>query len=261
MGYLVCEKCGGIYKLQPGEKPEDFTDECECGGKLKYVENLDSTATKNMEEMKSTITCPRCGTENPEDAKLCKSCKRLLRMPPKSPIYDKKESKEGILETWNNQSNGIKIASIIGVCCLGLILIVGISGMLSPDKNTVNSTNQPAQTSTPSQSSTQAQSATWHSIATFTGTGDKDTDSFTTKGNKFKIQITGTTSSLEYGSISFFAYPEGETKSYVGQGSIDKFSQNTQSDESIVTASPGNYYLSVIAANMDNWNIQVFDYY
>lgn len=41
MGYLVCDSCGGNYELQPGEKPEDFTDECECGGKIRYVENLE----------------------------------------------------------------------------------------------------------------------------------------------------------------------------------------------------------------------------
>ena len=32
VGYLVCQKCGGYYQLQPGESPEDFTDECDCGG-------------------------------------------------------------------------------------------------------------------------------------------------------------------------------------------------------------------------------------
>lgn len=35
MGYIICEKCGGYYELQPGEHPEDF-DRCNCGGKLKY---------------------------------------------------------------------------------------------------------------------------------------------------------------------------------------------------------------------------------
>lgn len=40
MGYLICEKCGGYYKLQSGESPEDFSDKCECGGKLKFVHDL-----------------------------------------------------------------------------------------------------------------------------------------------------------------------------------------------------------------------------
>lgn len=35
MGYIICEKCGGYYELQPGEHPDDF-DRCDCGGKLKY---------------------------------------------------------------------------------------------------------------------------------------------------------------------------------------------------------------------------------
>lgn len=56
-GYLVCEKCNGYYKLQPGESPEDpqnlrfwdpgngasegFTGECECRGKLNYYDKID----------------------------------------------------------------------------------------------------------------------------------------------------------------------------------------------------------------------------
>jgi hypothetical protein len=36
MGYLVCKKCGGYYKLQDGESPDNF-DSCQCGGTLKYV--------------------------------------------------------------------------------------------------------------------------------------------------------------------------------------------------------------------------------
>jgi hypothetical protein len=32
--YLVCGTCRGYYQLQKGEEPEDFSDECECGGRL-----------------------------------------------------------------------------------------------------------------------------------------------------------------------------------------------------------------------------------
>lgn len=38
--YLVCNNCQGTYELQPGEKPEDFSDKCECGGKLTYSKNI-----------------------------------------------------------------------------------------------------------------------------------------------------------------------------------------------------------------------------
>jgi len=39
-GYLVCNKCEGYYELKPGESPDDFTDKCECGGKLEYHDSL-----------------------------------------------------------------------------------------------------------------------------------------------------------------------------------------------------------------------------
>ena len=119
----------------------------------------------------------------------------------------------------------------------------------------------PTTTTTQPATTTPVQAPTWHSVAKFTGTGDKDTDTFSTKGDRFKVKITATTTSLEYGQISFYAYPEGETASYVGQGSISSFSQTTQTDEFFVTASPGNYYISVIAANLKNWKVEVFDYY
>jgi hypothetical protein len=32
--YLVCDSCGGYYELQPGEAPENFNLDCECGGRL-----------------------------------------------------------------------------------------------------------------------------------------------------------------------------------------------------------------------------------
>lgn len=35
-GYLVCDRCGGYYQLESGEAPDDFSDECECGGRLVY---------------------------------------------------------------------------------------------------------------------------------------------------------------------------------------------------------------------------------
>lgn len=39
-GYLLCDKCGGYYQLQPGESPDDFSNTCECGGRLEYRKEL-----------------------------------------------------------------------------------------------------------------------------------------------------------------------------------------------------------------------------
>lgn len=134
MGYLICDKCNSYYKLQKGESPEDFSDECECGGKLRYTDSLEGSVAL-MEEAEVTKKCPFCGTENPEDSRICKSCKKLLK-----PInnYSKhaKSSKNtisGLIDKWKEQSNVIKGGSIVGVCCLGLILIIGIIALISPD--------------------------------------------------------------------------------------------------------------------------------
>jgi hypothetical protein len=134
-GYLVCKECSGYYKLQPGEIPKDFITKCECGGKLKYLETLESS-DRNVS---ATKLCPYCGVENPEDAKLCKSCKRLLteiewNKPSKN--NNKQEYTSEIFETWKKQSNGIKALSIISVFCIGLIMIFGVIALISPDKNT-----------------------------------------------------------------------------------------------------------------------------
>nr|WP_319374377.1 DUF2927 domain-containing protein [uncultured Methanobacterium sp.] len=66
MPYLVCEKCGGYYKLQEGESPDDFRDKCECGGDLKYSETLNikslNTGSFNNELTEDTAHCD--GSEN-----------------------------------------------------------------------------------------------------------------------------------------------------------------------------------------------------
>jgi len=49
MGYLVCQNCGGYYKLKDGESAEDFVA-CQCYGQLVYVESLEDI--KENEEVK-----------------------------------------------------------------------------------------------------------------------------------------------------------------------------------------------------------------
>jgi hypothetical protein len=41
MSYLICSKCKSYYKLQSGESAKNFVGNCDCGGKYRYVENLD----------------------------------------------------------------------------------------------------------------------------------------------------------------------------------------------------------------------------
>jgi len=203
-----------------------------------------------------TKVCPKCKTENMDNAGFCQNCGTELSSL-KGSVNPNNTSTNGISGFWNNQNKGGKIAIGIGVCCVGLLILFAIGSMATPDKNTATTQNTTTAT-TPAQTTTPA--VTWHSVANFTGSGDKDTPSFTTKGNKFKVVINASTSSPQYAVMSFFAYPEGESTNYVGNGDMGTFSQSSQSDEFEVTASPGTYYLSVIAANLNKWHIEVFDY-
>jgi hypothetical protein len=41
-GYLSCDDCRGYYELQRGESPEDFCEQCECGGNLTFTPLIES---------------------------------------------------------------------------------------------------------------------------------------------------------------------------------------------------------------------------
>lgn len=78
MSHLVCEKCGGYYKLKKWESPEDF-EACQCGGNLKYVQNFNSHFDEEMDPLNELNICPQCGAENSSDEKFCKSCNSVIK--------------------------------------------------------------------------------------------------------------------------------------------------------------------------------------
>jgi len=79
----------GDNELQEGENPnnpqnlrfwdpenevfEGFTDQCECGGFLKHVQNLNNHIDK-PDSVNGGNICPRCQFKNKNDAKLCYNC-------------------------------------------------------------------------------------------------------------------------------------------------------------------------------------------
>ena len=47
-GYLICDKCGGYYKLEEDESPDDFVLKCKCGGELKVFNSFDENYNSNL---------------------------------------------------------------------------------------------------------------------------------------------------------------------------------------------------------------------
>ena len=85
MGFLICNKCGGYYELQEGESPEDFAGKCDCGGDLKYVQNLDEHVFDELDPIDGINICPNCGKENKNNVNFCSDCgENLYRENPES---------------------------------------------------------------------------------------------------------------------------------------------------------------------------------
>jgi hypothetical protein len=187
--------------------------------------------------------CPNCGNKNKLTAKFCESCGIALSDVVNVAGTDKKSSIFwGIKSWWNYQNDNVKRGiGLLGIFCVfivGIILIVGIGQLAS------SADSQP----------------TWHSVANFTGDGDKETAPFQIKGDKFKLAITAKTESLKYGAFYVFVYPEGKIK-YATLGSIDSFYNLTETDEIYSYTGPGSYYCQISQNDLDNWKIEVFDYY
>jgi hypothetical protein len=93
LGYLVCETCKGYYKLKKGESIDDF-ERCQCGGKFKYIKNLDELKSirDNQANSDEKSICINCGTENLKNVKFCGSCGKPLNVDHINEKYPKKIS-------------------------------------------------------------------------------------------------------------------------------------------------------------------------
>jgi hypothetical protein len=111
MSYLVCDKCGGYYELQPGESPDDFTDKCECGGHLRYVQNLNDD--ENLQKV-----CPKCGSLIEDNNETCPTCGFELKMS----SLTEKQIIFGVL--WDVFSISIlMVGAIFIVYAIGIVII------------------------------------------------------------------------------------------------------------------------------------------
>lgn len=97
-----------------------------------------------------TKICPNCKKQNNDTAQFCENCGTTLNT---NTTEKQPKTKSGIMGWWNKQGKGTKIGSIVGVCCLGLLIIGLIAGMGSPDQTTSTSnTTTSTASSTPASS-------------------------------------------------------------------------------------------------------------
>jgi putative flippase GtrA len=70
MTYLLCNACGGYYKLQEGESPADF-DCCQCGG------GLSPASLNEFLFQRTSLKCPGCGAVS-DGKTFCSYCGTIL---------------------------------------------------------------------------------------------------------------------------------------------------------------------------------------
>ena len=80
MPYLICDKCGKIYKLKEEESPDDL--ECECGEKQRYVQNFGAHFDEELDPINELNICPECGKVLEKE--FCEECGFKPKRPKKS---------------------------------------------------------------------------------------------------------------------------------------------------------------------------------
>jgi hypothetical protein len=142
-----------------------------------------------------------------------------------------------------------KYIGLIAVLCL----VVLASGCISSNTESTDSEQS---------SNSSGSGDNWKSVEKFTGTDDEETNTFKITGDKFKIKVTAAAESpdtnLEYMLFSFMAFPVGE-KMYEEYETMN-FTESPQTKEFVVESGPGEYYLKIWAANLGEWEVEVFDY-
>mgnify|MGYP000672153955 CR=1 FL=1 len=92
----------------------------------------------------------------------------------------------------------------------------------------------------------------WNTIITFTGSTDKTTELFHIPSGTWRINWTYTGGELA--GFSFLVYPEGETVMYI---ETLMTMGPSQSDTTYIYKGPGNYYIKVSAANIEEWTLTI----
>ena len=78
-----------------------------------------------------TKICPNCQAKNEDNSDFCQKCGKKIPKTVKIPKQDT-PPRGGLKGWWDKQNSGVKIISIIGGCCLGVIIILVVMSALFP---------------------------------------------------------------------------------------------------------------------------------
>jgi hypothetical protein len=179
-----------------------------------------------------TKTCSNCKTDNPDNSAFCQKCGQTLE-DTNNPIKTNSTKGDGISGFWNKQSKNGKIALGVGICCVGLIIIIAIAGMMAPDNNTGTSTSDNS-TSTPSTTNTSTPATTDTSTPASTTSSPTKTTISALMGTSIpdgtNVQVSGTV--LQSGDGFLIIYDTNDNDLYVN---LDDSNTKTAYENQVVT--------------------------
>lgn len=190
-----------------------------------------------------TKICPKCNKKNADTAKFCQDCGEEL------PEATSKPSKTGgIGAWWNKQGNGAKIGIIAGICCIGLIAIVALAGMASPDKTTTSTSPTANTTSTNNDTASNSLSSSAEGIqivvdysGNWQGSYGDETGQQSVQGSgKKTISVSGNPSIVSAVMQKMDGGSETLTVKILKDGSV-KQSKSTSADYGVVTVSYSSF--------------------
>lgn len=157
------------------------------------------------------------------------------------------------------------IVAIIGVFFLLFIVVPIIVWLSAPTGKLVNSNVATQQSMTTTTTTTQIPRL-WHAVRTFSGISSETTDTFKISGNEWRYtwdcteqtSVGGYQIGSGFGVMGIFAYPAGNTVSYVSSVTGGKCGI---SQTSYVYVGNEDYYFSILAGNIQLWDITVEAYY
>jgi len=86
--------------------------------------------------------CPNCGNELADNAKFCSKCGNNFEDNKKDNknTINQKGNNDNLMSKFDKYSTGEKVLIIVALCCIGILIIGGLSSIFTPDANTSDST-------------------------------------------------------------------------------------------------------------------------
>ncbi len=193
-----------------------------------------------------TKICPNCKTGNSDDATFCQNCGKDVSQTSRA-TQRTVTPNSGATAWWGKQSKRNKTAiGIGGVCCIGLIIIIAIFGMFSP--NQTSSTTAPATNVSNTPTTTQQSSNSNQQPVSFSGTGEQTTQQFHWNGGAARFNLTYS------GDGNFIVDVLDSSGNIASPGIANAIGSYTGSR--VVNLPSGDYMLDISAAD-GPWTITV----